>query len=390
VQSCVPQRRPSFASHCEVIRHMDPRRLSITAFATQGSGGSVLLDDERRLRTLLGRFDATYLRFDRAHKLSSFVGVLRAVLRERPHLIVMEGTGIAGGAAVLAARALLGSRYLVSSGDAVAPFVAAIHPSLHAPFFLYECLLYRFSAGFIGWTPYLAGRALTLGAPAAMTAPGWAPFAASGVASEVRSKLRERLDIPQDALVFGIVGSLAWNERLGYGYGVELVRALSKALVRPDLYVLIVGDGAGRAKLEAEVSLEGRPRIRFTGRVPRDEVPSYLSAMDVASLPQSVDQLGSFRYTTKLSEYLSLSLPVVTNTIPLSYDLPGEWFFRLAGRSPWDPLFIDNLAELMKNVTFAEIERKRQETGEAAALFNLERQLERFSAFVLDRCSNLT
>lgn len=369
---------------------MDPRHLSITAFATQGSGGSVLLDDERRLQTLLGRFDPSYLRFDRARKLSSFVGVLRAVLRERPNLIVMEGTGIAGGAALLTARALLGSRYLVSSGDAVAPFVAAIHPSLRAPFFLYECLLYRFSAGFVGWTPYLTGRALTLGAPAAMTAPGWAPFGANAPPSDARPKLRERLDIPKDALVFGIVGSLAWNERLSYGYGIELVRALGKALARPDLYVIIVGDGAGRAKLEAELSPAARQRIRLTGRVPRDEVPAYLSAMDVASLPQSVDQLGSFRYTTKLSEYLSLSLPVVTNAIPLSYDLPGDWFFRLAGSSPWDPLFIDQLAELMRTVTFDDIERKRKQTGAAAVLFDLERQLERFTDFVLDRCASPT
>ena len=38
----------------------------------------------------------------------------------------------------------------------------------------YERLLMRLSAGCIAWSPYLAGRALTLGAPRAMTAASWA------------------------------------------------------------------------------------------------------------------------------------------------------------------------------------------------------------------------
>ena len=43
--------------------------------------------------------------------------------------------------------------------------------------------------------------------------------------------------------------------------------------------------------------------IILTGRVPREQVIDYLAAMDVGSLPQSVDGVGSFRYTIKLSEY---------------------------------------------------------------------------------------
>lgn len=368
---------------------MDPRSLSITAFATQGSGGEALLDDERRLRALLQRFEPRYLPFDRAHKLKSFLKVLSSLARDSSDLVVMEGTGIAGGAALLLARALFGRHYVVSSGDAVAPFVGAVKPSLHAAFFLYECLLYRLSDGFVGWTPYLTGRALTLGARSAMTAPGWAPFANEAPQASARRDVRQRLGIPEQALVFGLVGSLVWSERVGYGYGLELVRALSQALNREELHVVIVGDGSGKARLERNVSAAARARVHFTGRVPRAEVPAHLAAMDIASLPQSVDSLGSFRYTTKLSEYLAASLPVVTNAIPLSYDLPGDWFFRLAGRAPWDPQFIDQLAELMRTVTVAEIARKRQETTHAAGLFQFELQLERFTQFVLDRCSEL-
>jgi hypothetical protein len=366
---------------------LEPADTKITAFATQGSCGEQVLDDELRLRTLLERFPAQFLRFDRAHKLESFLGVLKSLARERPDLVVMEGTGIGGGAAVLAARALFKTRYVLSSGDAVGPFMRSALPAAYPLFALYEWLLCRFASGFVGWSPYMTGRGLTLGAPVAMTAPGWAPFPrAPADAARARARVRRMLGIPEPALVFGIAGSLAWTERVGYCYGLELVRALPFALERQDLHVIVLGDGAGRPRLEALANGDLRGRVHLPGRVPRLEVPDYLAALDVATLPQSVDGLGSFRYTTKLSEYLSASLPVVTNQIPLAYDLPGDWAFRLPGRSPWDPVFIESLGQLMKTVTLQEIAEKRSETARALPLFERAPQVERFTEFILELC----
>ncbi len=69
----------------------------------------------------------------------------------------MEGTGIAGGLACLLAAIVKGHAYVVSSGDAVGPFIAVHVRCLGWPFAVYERLLCRFSSGFIGWTPYLVG-----------------------------------------------------------------------------------------------------------------------------------------------------------------------------------------------------------------------------------------
>jgi hypothetical protein len=357
-----------------------PRKFKIVGFATQGSGG----DDELRLRALLEQCENDLLPFDRAQKLKIFYALFRKLVSSRPDLAVMEGTGLAGGAALLLAKALTGQRYVVSSGDAVGPFIGAKYPSLGPLFLLYEKLLYRHAAGFVGWSPYMTGRALTFGTPKAMTAAGWAPFTLARAEQAVaRAEVRKNLGISDTALVVGICGSLAWNSRVNYCYGYELVRAL-RGVTAPELQVLIVGDGAGRSKIEQEIPSAWRSRVHLTGRVPRDSVPKYLAAMDAASLPQSVDQVGSFRYTTKLSEYLAARLPVITGQIPLSYDLPGEWLWRLSGDYPWGDRYQASLGRLLGTLSHTDVLSKRDQIPELLPEFDVQRQVARFTDFVND------
>jgi glycosyltransferase involved in cell wall biosynthesis len=291
----------------------------------------------------------------------------------------MEGTGLAGGAAVLAARLLTGVRYVVSSGDAVAPYIKLGHPLLAPVAALYERLLCRFCAGFIGWTPYLVGRALTFGAPRAMTAPGWS----APVQGEDRERRRRDLGIPEGAFVFGLVGSLDWTSGIEYCYGRELIDALLRT-DREDVRVVVIGDGSGLERLRALGGKELDGRAILPGRVPAQEVMSYLAAMDVASLPQSIDGVGSFRYTTKISEYLAAGLPVVTGRIPLSYDLDDGWIWRLGGQAPWDPRYVTELANLMNEIDAEKLEARRQAVPSKLPLFDRERQEREVTEFLRD------
>ncbi|HWE35323.1 MAG TPA: glycosyltransferase [Isosphaeraceae bacterium] len=352
----------------------------ILAFATQGSGG----DDEARLRGLLAALPAEFFPFDRRAKKASLRALRAAIRRDRPDLVVMEGTGLAGGLAVLAGRLLHGVPYVVSSGDAVGPFLAARRPILGPFAAAYERLLCRLAAGFIGWSPYLTGRALTFGTPRAMTAASWAPAPRSGEhLASARAEVRGRLGIPPDATVFGIIGSLGLTRRVGYCYGLELARALAK-VDRPDVRALIVGDGDGRPRLEEIGRSIPGGRLVLTGRVPRDAVPDHLAAMDVASLPQSVDGVGSFRYTTKISEYLDAGLPVVTGRIPMAYDLDGGWLWRLAGRAPWDEAYVEALAVLMRTITPEALATRRAAVPRSLPEFDRARQVARVTAFLTE------
>lgn len=358
----------------------NPQPPRILAFATKGAA----TNEEDRLRALLANHTVDWFPFDRSAKWRSFRQLLRQLKSGRYDLAVMEGTGLAGGLALIWSRLLGRCRYVVSSGDAVAPWVAAIKPWLGPIFNCYERLLCRCAAGFIGWTPYLVGRALTFGCPRGASAPGWAlhPKSPEQLAAS-RARIRSELGIPDDTIVFGIVGSLAWNGRVGFCYGAELVRALRKA-TRPDIAIIVVGDGNGLDHLRNLAGDDLAKRIFLTGGVPVDQVLDSMAAFDIASLPQSVDGVGSFRYTTKISEYIAARLPVITGQIPMAYDLDAGWIWRLPGRLPWKSQYINALASLMQTITWDQIRARQASLPPRLDAFDKDAQVQRVTALIHD------
>ena len=148
--------------------------------------------------------------------------------------------------------------------------------------------------------------------------------------------------------------------------------------------MIIVGDGSGLERLKELAGPEYGKRILLPGWVPQEEVPAYFAAMDVASLPQSVDKVGSFRYTTKLAEYLAAGLPVITGEIPLAYDLDSGWLWRLPGSAPWNPTYVTSLARLIDALDNVEIAERSCAALRAARQFDRDTQVARVTAFISD------
>ena len=351
---------------------------NVLAVATQGIDSN----DGHRLRVLLAAVDAQVTLFEapRTPKLRFAISLLAKIVSHRPDLVVLEGTGLAGGVPLIVARLLIGQRYVVSSGDAVGPFFASKRRVLAPIGWVYELALMRCCTAFLGWTPYLVGRALTLGARRAATIPGWAPHRFD---PSDRAETRRALDIADSTIVFGIVGSLAWNSRVGYCYGLELVRALSRT-TRTDVAVVVVGDGDGLAQLREAAGDDLHLRVKLVGRVDRDQIPRFLAAFDVASLPQSCDQVGSFRYSTKLAEYVDADLPIVTGEIPASYDLVGQSGWRLPGESPWAEEYVSALSDLMTCISKSEFASRAGWSPSARDTFDFDRQKDRALAIIED------
>ncbi len=341
-----------------------------------------------RARRLAGRLqaDVTFHDVDKTSggRGSASRAVWRLLQSQRWDMVYQEGTGIAAGACLIRAARAWGQRYVVSSGDPVGGFFRVTRGPLAGAFFdRYERLLYRHSAGFIGWTPYLTGAALRLGARRGVTVEGAVDLGVfRPLPAPERWAARERFGIEPDHLVCGVVGSLNWTPRQNYCYGLELIEAL-KRLRRPDVSVLIVGDGDGRPRLEAALPAPLKARVVFAGRLPEAEVVSAMNAMDIGFVTQTLDELGSFRLTTKLPEYLACGVPVAMSPIPGFWDYAQSAGWPLPARHPASEAFHEELAAWLDGLDFEAVRRAAARAPSvAAARFDYDVVGERFCAFL--------
>lgn len=357
-------------------------RPRLFCISTAGPGGQ----DMRRMQRLCEGLpvDCVMWGLDRSRsRQENMRAVWEQLGRERPDLVYLEGTGIAAGLPLIRAARAWGQRYVVSSGDPVGGFFQVTQGALYGfAFGIYERLLYRHCVGFIGWTPYLTGVALKLGASRAITIEGGVDLDVFRPYPEVQRRiLRQRYGIPTDHLVCGVVGSLKWVARQRYCYGLELIEML-RYLRRDDVTVLIVGDGDGRSRLEARVPASLRHRIIFTGRVEEAEVVDLLNVMDIGFITQTLDALGRYRLTTKLAEYLAVGLPIAMSPIPgfFDYVYPAGWM--LPEGHPADPAFHQQLAAWMEGLSREEVRQRAAQALPLAQRFNYDVLRPRFAAFM--------
>jgi teichuronic acid biosynthesis glycosyltransferase TuaH len=117
-------------------------------------------------------------------------------------------------------------------------------------------------------------------------------------------------DLPRP--VVGLVGQL--TERIN----LRLLDAVAGA----GFSLLLVGPYDTRWEPQRFATLIARPNVRYAGRVPANEVPSYLAVMDVGLTPYADTPFNQASFPLKTLEYFSAGLPVV------STDLPGARWLR--------------------------------------------------------------
>ena len=275
-------------------------------------------------------------------------------------LVYQESTGIGVGAPLILAALLGRLKYVVSTGDPVGGFFRNVKgPAVGWLFERYERLLYRRCAGFVGWTPYLTGMAVKMGARRAVTIEGAVDTNLVGTAGDAeKSQAKAELGIPADHIVCGLVGSIKWSPRQQYCYGLELVAAAGM-IARDDMTFLIVGDGDGMDTLRSRLTPDAEDKVVFTGRVAPERVADVLKAMDVGFITQTLDGLGTYRLTTKMPEYLSAGVPIAMSPTPGFFDYVGEAGWPLPPFHPASDAFHKGLARWLDSLTTDDIQQRR-------------------------------
>ena len=89
------------------------------------------------------------------------------------------------------------------------------------------------------------------------------------------------------------------------------VDVLVDALAPLDARLLVVGDGASRAALEARTSAWPPGKARFAGAVKDTDVPEYLAALDALVLPSRTTDIWAEQFGHVLIEAMAAGVPVV-------------------------------------------------------------------------------
>jgi glycosyltransferase involved in cell wall biosynthesis len=133
---------------------------------------------------------------------------------------------------------------------------------------------------------------------------------------EAGKQIREQMKIPPNALVVGFVGSYAWFHQTHMI--AEAAAALRQRDVGP-VYWLAVGDGPTRPQLDAKAAELGVGDVVIRqGRVPPNQVSSWLSAMD-AAVVMSIG--GEIIVPIKVPEYMAAALAPVVSDTPASREV---------------------------------------------------------------------
>jgi len=114
-----------------------------------------------------------------------------------------------------------------------------------------------------------------------------------------------------DLFVIGSVGRLI--DRKGYGFLLKAFAAVAKTY--PNIKLVLVGDGEGRAKLEVQSSALGiQKQVSFLGQ--RSDVRDILKSFNLFVLPSLQEGLP-----TVLLESMACGVPVIATDIPGTQEL---------------------------------------------------------------------
>jgi glycosyltransferase involved in cell wall biosynthesis len=306
----------------------DKRRL---VFISSGDFESPMGIRARSFAVHLGQRWKVLISYQKTNKLVSLVNNILFLLRYKPDKVVVLDCHFSGVVAGIFYFLFFGKSYLLDTGDAIFELGKAIGRSNTSLFLTYllEYFGFLFALRVIvrgrGHFKYLGTKAKNA---------IWIP---DGVNVKQFIGNSCGLDSTKSSLVIGLIGSLSWNSKTEYCYGMELIEVVY-GLVRQNITSvqgIIIGDGSGLKFLKKRVfdlGLEGY--IQFLGKVRYDDLPPLISKFSVALSNQTNDKVGDVRTTGKLPLYLSSGCFIFSTKVgEASRILPNEMLISISGFS---------------------------------------------------------
>jgi len=141
---------------------------------------------------------------------------------------------------------------------------------------------------------------------------------------------------------FNLVYTGLVSHRNGLDTAIEGVNILRKEM--PDLCLMIIGNGPHLPELRSMVERYGlNDNVIFREPVMIDQIPEILSDCEIGISPHQDNAFAKLMFATKVAEYLSLSLPVIS-----ARTLTMEYYYKDSALFFFEPGNAEDLAEQVK------------------------------------------
>lgn len=99
-------------------------------------------------------------------------------------------------------------------------------------------------------------------------------------------------------------------------YKIDLDMMARVARARPDWQFVFVGKPVVHPKSRVVKELQALPNMRFTGVIPRQEVPKYTAEFDVCMIPYRLSAYNKSSFPLKFWEFMATGKPIVVSGLP--------------------------------------------------------------------------
>jgi teichuronic acid biosynthesis glycosyltransferase TuaC len=151
-----------------------------------------------------------------------------------------------------------------------------------------------------------------------------------------KKKIKRELGLNKK--VVGYVGNLKYVKRAD-----KFSEIFENIALKQEVEFLVVGDGELREYVEKECRQKSL-KVKFVGRVPNDEVPYYMNAMDVMILPSRNEGFGAV-----IIEAQACGVPVVGSSNGGIPEAIGDGGMAVEEGEDFEKRFADAVVELLKN-----------------------------------------
>jgi glycosyltransferase involved in cell wall biosynthesis len=131
---------------------------------------------------------------------------------------------------------------------------------------------------------------------------------------------------------------------------LESIQTIVREKNRRDTLFVLIGDGTELPRLKTLVAEKGiEPWVKFTGRIPSQELAVYLSTADVGVAPDPLNPMNDKSTMGKILEYMAFGLPVVLYDLTEGRRSAGEAALYARPNDPKD--FAEQILRLLDSET---------------------------------------